>query len=109
MGQPSHTCYVTFYPSGQRIMVRRGSSLLKSVLKAQLPIGYSCRGLGVCHACALWVKGDLSLVSSAERALLTQITAVQSRGDFNLRISCLAKIEGDLAVHADYWGPMVRP
>ena len=98
-------CEVIFQPSGQRHSVRPGTRLLKCVLNAGLPIGYACRGLGVCVACALWVRGEVSEIEAAEAALLHRVDGPHIRGLFRLRIACFVRIEGGVEVHADYWGP----
>ena len=103
----SPMCEVVFQPSGKRILVRQGSRLLKTVLGVGLPIGYACRGLGLCVACAVWARGELSEICASEAALLSRMEKSRQRADFNLRIACLARIRGRVEVYADYWGPYI--
>ncbi len=89
---------MTFEPDGQTLEVTPGTSLLAAVLRAGRPIGYACRGLGVCVACRLRVEGPLSPVGEAEARLLA---ALEEPAPY--RIACLARIVGDVRVRADYW------
>jgi ferredoxin len=89
---------ITFLPDGATLEVPAGTRLLAAVLRAGRPIGYSCRGLGVCVACRLRVEGDAAPPDERERALLARIA---EPGPW--RIACLARIDGDVTVRADYW------
>lgn len=89
---------VTFEPDGQTLEVRRGTRLLTAVLRAGRPIGYACRGLGICVACRLRVRGAVSPPGDRERALLSKLDDPAA-----WRIACLARVEGDVRVRADYW------
>jgi ferredoxin len=94
---------VTFLPDGQTSRVRPGRRVLPAVLDADRPIGYACRGLGVCVACCVWVEGPQSAISDAEATLLAQVEGPHQRGEAIRRIACLAQIEGDVSIRADYW------
>lgn len=89
---------VTFLPDGATLEVEPGTRLLAAVLRAGRPIGYSCRGLGVCVACRLQVAGPLSPPGVRERRLLARLEAPHT-----YRIACLARVLGDVQVRADYW------
>lgn len=89
---------LTFLPDGATIEVPKGTPLLAAVLRAGRPIGYSCRGLGVCVACRLRVEGTVSAPGADERRLLATLPEPEA-----YRIACLCKIEGDCRVRADYW------
>ena len=89
---------MTFLPDGQQTQVASGSPLLKVVLGAGRPIGYACRGQGVCVPCRLEVTGPMSPITAAEQALLDSLEAPAA-----WRIACLARVEGDVEVRADYW------
>lgn len=94
---------VAFRPDGESIRVPMGTRLLKIVLDAGRPVGYSCRGRGVCTACVLWVTGPCSDVSEVEAELLAQCPSESARDDAVRRIACLARIMGDVEIQADYW------
>ncbi|MCB9546636.1 MAG: (2Fe-2S)-binding protein [Myxococcales bacterium] len=89
---------VTFLPSGRTAEARAGATLLGVIRGAGLPIGYACRGRGVCLACRVRVTGPLAAPDVAERALLDRIA---DPGPW--RIACLARLAGDATVQADYW------
>ncbi len=100
---------VTFQPDGQTLEVPVGATLLAAVLRVGRPIGYACRGRGVCVACRLRVEGPLSPIEADERTLLDQLTTPAPAPDepeghpSGYRIACLARILGDVRVRADYW------
>jgi len=94
---------VTFQPDGRQVVVSTGRRVLAVVLDAQRPIGYSCRGLGVCVACVVWVKGPQSPITEAEAKLLEQVDGPLTLNGAQRRIACLASVEGDVSIQADYW------
>ncbi|MCB9535837.1 MAG: (2Fe-2S)-binding protein [Myxococcales bacterium] len=89
---------VTFLPDGGSLVVREGTTLLAAVLRAGRPIGYSCRGRGVCVACRLLVEGDVAPIEPAEAALLARLDDPEG-----FRIACLCRVRGDCRVRATYW------
>ena len=94
---------ITFLPSGQVCEVRKGVSLLKVIREQGLPIGYSCRGQGICIACFVWVSGATRPESAQEIALLERLGEGPNREGFSPRIACLVKVDSDMIVSADYW------
>tara|TARA_B100001250_G_C19602148_1_gene701107 strand:- start:254 stop:565 length:312 start_codon:yes stop_codon:yes gene_type:complete len=94
---------VTFAPSGVTNTVNRGRRLLTVIREAKLPIGYSCRGQGVCTACAVRVIGDLEPANLQETKLIERIEDHAPNQDGAIRIACLARVDSDLTVRADYW------
>ena len=95
---PAGVPTITFLPDGQALEVPAGTPLLAAVLRAGRPIGYACRGLGLCVSCRLRVEGAVSLPDETERRLLLTLPEPAAH-----RIACLCKIEGDCRVRADYW------
>jgi ferredoxin len=92
---------VTFEPDGAVLEVRPGTPLLAAILTARRPIGYACRGLGVCVSCRLQVWGAASPVDVTEAALLARLSPDARVPD--QRIACLVRVEGDVRVRASYW------
>lgn len=103
MSPASGEAVVTFRPDGEAVRVAVGRRLLGVVLAAGRPLGHSCRGLGVCLACGLWVEGPMSAIGPVEARLIARRTGPIRRGAATWRIACLAQIEGDVTVWADYW------
>lgn len=95
---------VTFLPDGQTLEVADRTRLLGAIRRAGRPIGYSCRGLGVCLACKVRVEGPCLPPTPEEARLLARITAPGA-----WRIACLARIAGDVTVGVDYWGVAPPP
>ena len=89
---------ITLLPSGRVVPARPGATLLAVVLGAGMPIGYSCRGRGVCIACRLRVEGEVEPPDDVEQGLIARIA---EPGPW--RIACLARVAGDATVQADYW------
>ncbi len=94
---------ISFIPFGTKLNVPRGLSILKAIQRAGYPVGYSCRGQGVCVACSVWVKGDVSEQTPREIQLLQERADTQKRGDYSLRLSCLTQVTGPVCVTTDYW------
>jgi ferredoxin len=94
---------ITFLPDGETLDVMIGTRLLKVILDAGRPIGYSCRGQGVCTACVLRVVGHASPIGPPEQALLDRLGPTPSDGEGVLRIGCFVRVLGDSSVRADYW------
>lgn len=94
---------VTFRPDGGTVRVKRGRRLLGVVLETGRPLGHSCRGMGVCLACGLWVEGPMSPIEPTEARLIARRAGPTQVGAAAWRIACLARIEGDVTVWADYW------
>lgn len=92
---------VTFEPDGATIEVPAGTPVLAAVLRASRPLGYACRGRGVCVACRVDVRGEASAVEADEAALLDRLSPEQRGPD--TRIACLVRVLGDVRVRATYW------
>ena len=93
---------VTFWPSNETKTVPRGIRLLKTIRAAGYPIGFSCRGQGVCVACVVWVSGEVPEPCPKEIALLQRLEPDHREG-FVRRIACFVHVEDDIALTTDYW------
>jgi ferredoxin len=92
-------CEVRFLPSGERVRVARGATLLDATRRAGLPVARACGGAGLCSRCGVQVlsgpvSGESAREVRAKRA---------NRVDPELRLACLARPEGDVVVTAAYW------
>ena len=93
---------VTFWPNNETRSVAKGTPLLKIIRTAGYPIGYSCRGQGLCVACVVWVSGELSEPCPREVELLQRLQP-ESRVGFVRRIACLVQVDDDIGLTTDYW------
>ena len=90
---------VTCEPSGRRVVVAPGTRLLEAVRAAGLPVGMSCDGEGICGKCGLLLlRGSLSPATADERRV-----AAANGLPAEARLSCQARVTGDVAVRATYW------
>jgi len=90
---------VTFMPSGRSVSVEPGTSILEAVQMADLPVASSCGAEGVCGKCGLRIiSGSVSQATDQEQAIRNR-----NRVGDGLRLGCLAEVQTDLVVTADYW------
>ncbi len=88
-----------FRPSDQRVRVPQGTTLLDAARVAGLPVARACGGAGLCGRCGLRILSGRVSVESAEEARAKRANRV----DPELRLACLARLEGDVVVAAAYW------
>jgi uncharacterized 2Fe-2S/4Fe-4S cluster protein (DUF4445 family) len=97
---------VVFSPSGRRGRFDRGTLLLQAARSLGVDIDSVCGGRGLCGRCQVQVtEGDLpkhGIVSDAGNLSVCGETEEQFREQHGMsagcRLSCLAKIEGDLSI-----------
>ena len=78
-----------------------GTTLMDAVGQVGLPLGQGCDGVAMCGFCHLRVVsggGNLSPAGAEERRVLAAL-----HGDADHRLACCARVEGDVAVTAEYW------
>jgi ferredoxin len=92
---------VSFAPSGRRVAVAPGTTLLAAARAAGLPLAASCGGEGVCGWCRvrpLAGAEHLAPPDEAERARL------RARGaDPDERLACRAGAYGPVTITTTYW------
>jgi uncharacterized 2Fe-2S/4Fe-4S cluster protein (DUF4445 family) len=93
---------VRFAPSGRRIRVPVGTSLLEAARRAGLPVASACGAEGLCGRCGMRVLGFASAGIPAESAAEVRVKRA-NRVDPSQRLSCRVHLRGDLEVTADYW------
>jgi ferredoxin len=92
-------CEVRFRPSERWVRVPQGTTLLEAARGAGLPVARACGGGGLCSRCGLRV-----LVGSVSEESAAELRAKRAnRVDPELRLACLARLEGDVVVTAAYW------
>jgi len=94
-------CEVVFEPSGRRIRVPAGTSLLEAARRAGLPVASACGAGGLCARCGLRILSGgegLPNESGAEESVKRA-----NRVDPRLRLACQVALRSDLTVTAPYW------
>lgn len=92
---------VIFEPSGRRVEMPAGSTLLDAARAAELPIARACGADGICGRCALHVLAGaarLARESDAEVAVRRR-----NRIEDGARLACRTRVRGDVVVTASYW------
>ena len=92
---------VAFVPLGKTKEVRRGVTIVAAANRADVPIGQSCNGDGVCGWCRVKVlRGmeNLTPPSPHERKLMTACAFAPDE-----RAACMARVGGDVTVTTGYW------
>jgi ferredoxin, 2Fe-2S len=97
MGMPQ----IKFIKKHPVIEVDIGDNLMRSLLRAQMPVASSCNGQGICGKCRVRVLAGADALSAR-----TKIEA-QMQGQHNLppdmRLSCQCFVQGDVTVDTTYW------
>ncbi len=83
------------------IEARTGENLMRALRQAGVPVASSCGGDGVCAKCRVHVIAGAKNLTTASPLELR----LQERHGFGPteRVSCLARVRGDIAVDAEYW------
>ena len=92
---------VEFVPLGRAKEVREGVTIISAANRADVPIGQSCNGVGICGWCKVKVihgMENLSPPTELERRLMASCAFAPDE-----RAACLAKIAGDITVTTGYW------
>jgi 2Fe-2S ferredoxin len=77
------------------------ATLLRAAVRARLPIGLSCRGVGSCAACRIFIlEGEESVTPMDE--VETRLAARAPLAEHE-RFACCARITGDVTVTTSYW------
>jgi uncharacterized 2Fe-2S/4Fe-4S cluster protein (DUF4445 family) len=92
---------VAFEPSGARIAVPAGSTLLDAARAVALPVARACGEDGICGRCALRViaGADHLEAESADDAAVRR----RNRVEDGARLACRTRVRGDVVVTASYW------
>ena len=85
---------VTVMPSGEKVEVAEGSTLLEAIKAAGQPIKHKCDGnadCGTCHIFVLEGRKGISKVTFAENAKLDSIVGVSSKS----RLACQVLLKNE--------------
>ena len=88
-------------PSKRVIEVPEGKRLADAIRAADIPLGFSCGGRGVCIACVVHTRGEFSAVTDRERELLNTVDSPPT--GWCARVACLTRVQKDGAVQTTYW------
>ena len=92
---------IVLQPSGKTLEAPRKANLLRFLQQHQIPVGGACGGHGICASCKIIVlKGERNLSRPND---LEQSLAERNHLMNNERISCQAKILGDIEITTSYW------
>ena len=92
---------VRFAPSGKRVQVEAGTTLLDAAREAGLPVASACGAEGLCARCGMTVlEGAEALPPETEAEADAK---ARNRIDPAWRLACRVAIAGDLEVTAAYW------
>ena len=93
---------VRFMPKNTKLQVQKGARLIDAIRQAGLPIARACGDEMICAACGVEIlEGSVSRESAAELR-----TKQNNRIRAGLRLACAIRVYDDLALTADYWGPV---
>lgn len=87
---------VTFLPSGTRISVSSGRTVLEAASKAGVEIPHECGGKGVCGSCAVMVQDgveNLTEETDGEKDMLLSLGIEPPH-----RLACRAQLKGSVVV-----------
>jgi 2Fe-2S ferredoxin len=77
------------------------TNLMKAIIDAELPIGSSCGGAGVCTKCLIEVIEGANNLSKPNA--LEQKLAEKEKLNADIRVSCQVKVLGDIRIKTGYW------
>lgn len=92
---------IRFAPSGRRVRIARGATLLEAIRRAGLPVASACGADGLCARCGVRVLAGADALpgESPQEAEAKR----HNRVDPELRLACQVVPAGDLEVTAPYW------
>jgi len=99
-GEESNMPIITILPSGQKIEIEVGSTILEAAISHELAWPHTCGGKAQCTTCAyVLVKGKEN-VSPMSRLEEHQLIARKGRHVImqRMRLACQSKVSGDIVV-----------
>jgi 2Fe-2S ferredoxin len=83
------------------IEVETGGLLMEALLKAGYPVASSCHGDGICGKCRIQILAgaeNLSKIAEVEQLVRDRLNVPKE-----YRISCQARVLGDVLIDTSYW------
>ncbi len=90
---------VIFYPTGQEGEVPSGYSLLDAADKLQVKLRHDCGGFATCSTCRVWVQEGMEHLTAIDLDEENMLEEAELAAPY--RLSCQAKVLGDVIVHID--------
>lgn len=87
---------IIFYPYGKSGEIPDGTNLLDAAEKLGLPMRHDCGGFATCSTCRVWVVEGMSNLTEIDLDEENMLEEAQLPSPF--RLSCQAKIKGDVVV-----------
>lgn len=87
---------VTFYPYGKSGEIPDGTSLLDAAEKLGLQMRHDCGGFATCSTCRIWVVEGMTNLTEIDLDEENMLEEAQLTAPF--RLSCQAKVQGDVVV-----------
>ncbi|MBU7044588.1 MAG: DUF4445 domain-containing protein [Theionarchaea archaeon] len=95
MGDP----VITFQPSGKRITIQKGCTILDAAHAVGIPIRSVCGGKGLCGKCKIQIKEDISILEKyAERVENESAFLSADELDQGYHLACMIPVENDITV-----------
>lgn len=92
---------VNFVKSKPAIEVELGANLMQALLSHEIPVASSCKGDGICAKCRVKVlEGAKNLSPQTDIELIRRDQLDFDRSE---RMSCQAKVLGDVTIDTSYW------
>jgi len=88
---------ITFLPMNQTFEVSKGESILEVAINNDVPLQHACGGFCACTTCHVHVKSGAENLSEMEEDEHDRIETVSDLTPSS-RLSCQAKINGDVTV-----------
>ena len=88
---------VTFLPVGMTVEATKGESLLEVALNHDVPLEHACGGFCSCTTCEVIVKENPANLAPMEEDEHDRLESV-SKLEEGHRLSCQAKVQGDVTV-----------
>lgn len=92
---------ISFVKNKAPLQVEEGENLMQALLRNDVPVASSCHGDGICRKCVVTVVEGLQNLS--QPTLLEIDLAERSPIQPNQRISCQARVTGDIRIDTGYW------
>jgi 2Fe-2S ferredoxin len=93
--------FIRFTKDLPALEVPEGTYLMEALLKAGLPVASSCHGDAVCGKCRVEVIAGWENLSAPEGAELIVNRRLRIKAPY--RVSCQARVLGDVTVDTTYW------